>query len=58
MKIKIGDFVLIPMDKQEKLTKIQDCVEKEDILSFLKMVLNFLQYIWFTHGDNLKTTFF
>ena len=41
-KIKIGDFLLINMDKPHKQKKIHDHVEKEDVLSFFQLVVDFL----------------
>ena len=46
-----GDFILIATGKPNKLQKINNHVEKEDIISFLQIVVDFLLHIWFTHGD-------
>ena len=42
VKIKIGDFVLITMDKPNKLQKMYNYLEKAEGLSFLHMVVHFL----------------
>jgi len=46
-----GDIILIATGKPNKLQKINNHVEKEDIISFLQIVVDFLLHIWFTHGD-------
>ena len=46
-----GNFILIATGKPNKLQKINYHVEKEDIISFLQIVVDFLLHIWFTHGD-------
>ena len=46
-----GDIILIATGKPNELQKINNHVEKEDIISFLQIVVDFLLHIWFTHGD-------
>ena len=46
-----GNIILIATGKPNELQKINNHVEKEDIISFLQIVVDFLLHIWFTHGD-------
>ena len=46
-----GDIILIATVKPNKLQKINNHLEKVDIISFLQIVVDFLLHIWFTHGD-------
>ena len=41
-KVIFSNFVLIVTGEPKKLQKIHNHVEKEDILRFLQMVVNFL----------------
>ena len=46
-----GDIILIITGKPNELEKINNHVEKEDNISFLQIVVDFLLHILFTHGD-------
>ena len=49
-----GDNVLIITDEPNKLQKIHNYLEKSENVFFFHMVVDFLQLIWFAHGDQNK----
>ena len=49
-----ANIILITTGKPNKLQKIQNHLEKAENFSFLQMVMDLLQLIGFTHGDQKK----